>query len=245
MQASEGQNSVLYVDRRGVAVESDRAERFAAETERLAEILAASAIPEECGFRIRPAPARGGFAIHRSIEITPVGTDGFEAVHRGAGGRSAIRAADVFDRMINSAQRRKQPWPLTPGQIAMGRRYAALVEFLASDGVKLSKLEASFGGGDGGNWMDRRLQLSDEVAGMRKRIGTGIAMAVRRVRPSERGDAHRGPILDRTLVDMVCLQGRSLEDVLKAHGWMKNARTHRGVTEALCGALDRMIGYRA
>ncbi|MDS9467337.1 hypothetical protein RGQ15_07085 [Paracoccus sp. MBLB3053] len=228
----------------GAVYRAEQLEKRAAEAQRLAKVRNAGAIPEECGPAILAAPARGGFVLHRNLELLPVG-DKVEAVHRGYGGRSAIRRADVFDAMIASAQRRKQPWPLTPGQIAIGRRYADLVMMLKADGTKLSRLDASTGSADGGNWMDHRLELSDEVATLRKRIGPGIALSVRRVRPSDRGDDQRGPILDRVLVDMVCVEGRTLDQVLKAHGWSVKGSHRKSITHALSEALDRMIGYRA
>lgn len=224
---------------------ADRDAKLVAEAARLAAIRDAGTIPDECGPGIAPAPARGGFVLVRNIELLPVGADRVEAAHRGYGGRSAIRAADVFDRMIASSLRRKQPCPLTPGQIAMARRYAALTERARADGMSLSKLDASFGAGDNGGWMDRHLQVAEELAMLKARIGGGVAIAVRRLRPSDRGEMQRGPILDRILVDMVCIKGHGLEDVLVAHGWAVKGAHRKAVAEALSAALDRMIGYRS
>ncbi|MGA0615338.1 hypothetical protein [Paracoccus sp. KR1-242] len=221
------------------------AARKADEASRLAAIQDAGAIPEECGPDILASPARGGFVLHRNIELLSVGTHKVEAVHRGYGGRSAIRRADVFDVMVAAALRAKRPLPLTPGQISMARRYAAMVEVAASDGMRLSSLDASHGGGDSMGWMDRHLSVAEELSVLRSRIGGGVAMAVRRVRPSARGDGQRGPILDRVLVDMVCLKGRTLDQVLVAHGWSVKGEHRKAVAHALAEALDRMIGYRA
>jgi len=218
--------------------------RKADEAARLAAIRDAGAIPEECGPDILASPARGGFVLHRNIELLPVGADKVEAVHRGYGGRAAIRRADVFDAMVAAALRAKRPLPLTHGQISMARRYAAMVEVAASDGMRLSSLDASHGGGDSLGWMDRHLSVAEELSVLRSRIGSGVAMAVRRVRPTARGDGQRGPILDRVLVDMVCLKGRTLDQVLQAHGWSTYGETRRAIARALSAALDRMIGYR-
>lgn len=217
--------------------------RLAASLRRIGEIKAASAIPEVCGPRIVASPARGGFVLVRNVELLPVGTDKVEAVHRGYGGRSAIRRADAFDAMIAAAERRGASWPLTPGQIAMGRRYHDLVQLLAADGTKLSSLQGSRGG-DGGSWMDRRLQLSAELDRLHRRIGGGVAMTVRRIRPSARGGASARAITDRALIDAVCLRGDGIKAVLKAHGWSDRGEHKKALSEALCGALDRMIGYR-
>lgn len=226
------------------AYKASRSARLAVEASRLSAIRDAGAIPEECGSEIVAAPARGGFVLVRNIELLPVGTDRVEAAHRGYGGRSAIRDADVFDRMIASSLRRKQPCPLTPGQIAMARRYAALTERARADGTSLSKLDASFRAGDNGGWMDRHLQVAQELSLLKARIGGGVAMAVRRVRPSTRGEKQRGPILDRVLVDMVCIKGHGFEEVLTAHGWAVKGGHRKAIAAALSAALDRMIGYR-
>lgn len=226
------------------------AARLAEEAERMAAIKAAASIPDECGFRIAPSPARGGFVLVRNIELLPVGTDKVEAVHRGHGGRAAIRRADVFDAMVVAAKRRGAVPPLTPGQIAMGRRYHDLVELLSADGTKLSSLDASFGGGSGIDWMDRRLAVSDEVAAMRRRIGLGPAMVLRRIRPSQRNRAlkpgERAPLIftRRDLADAVCLQGRSIKQVLAMFGWTDSGRNCKAAMEALAEVLDAMIGYQ-
>lgn len=236
----------LYLDRMAAvaAVNPETTDPLALEAARCRAMIARATIPIECGPDIAPSPARKGFVLHHNVELLPVGTKGVEAVHRGYGGRAAIRRADAFDAMLAAAARAKRGWPLTPGQIAIGRRYHDLVELLSADGTKLSQLEGSFGSGDSGSWMDQRMALSAELDGMRRRIGSGVAMAVRRVRPSDRGVAARGPISDRVLVDMVCLRGSGIADVLRGHGWQVDGRNRKALTEALSAALDRMIGYR-
>lgn len=235
---------ILYIDRRGISAEVDPADRRVAEALRCAAMIEDATPPEECGWLIPSAPARGAFEVFMPHAMVQ-GSDGsWESRPTGHAGRHAVRSADVFARMLVSARRRKQAAPLTPGQVAIGRCYRDLAEILASDGTKLSRLDASFGGGDSGSWMDRRLELSERLDTLRRRIGTGTALSVRRIRPSDRGADQRGPIMDRVMVDMVCLEGRTLDQVLKAHGWVKDGRTYKAITEALCGALDRMIGYR-
>lgn len=234
----QGRNILIKADAKGF-------EGAAADIKaRLDAVKTAAAIPEVCGPEIKPAPARGGFVLVRNLELLPVGTDKVEAVHRGYGGREAIRRADAFDAMLAAAARRKQPAPLTPGQIAIGRRYHDLVELLSADGTKLSSLHASAGGPDGRDWMDRRLELSAELEGMRKRIGAGIAMSVRRVRPSARGARPARIITDLALVDAICLKGRSLAEVMIFHGWSVKGQHREALSGALSAALDRMIGYR-
>ena len=221
-----------------------------AEALRLQAIKDAAAIPEECGHRSIPAPARGGFVLVRNIELLPVGSDSVQAVHRGHGGRAAIRRADVFDAMNAAALRAKRPAPLTPGQIAIGRRYHDLVELLTADGTKLSSLQTSFGGGTGRDWMDRRMEFSAELDGMRRRIGIDPALVLRRVRPSQRNrdlaPCERAPHIftRRDLVDAVCLKGKSIKQALVMFGWQGDGRNCKAALEALRSALDAMIGYR-
>lgn len=238
------QDHVLYVDRRGIAAEVVPEVRAAAEAARVATLLSAASVPAECGSDIAAAPARGGFVLERIRHRDGMTREDFVETPAGYVRRSPIRRADVFDGMLAAAARAKRPSPLTPGQIAMGRRYHDLVQLLSADGTKLSQLQGGSGGGDAGEWMDRRLGLSAELEGICRRIGTGTAMTVRRVRPSERGEDQRGIILDRALVDMVCLRGCALADVLRAHGWSVKGAHREALSAALSAALDRMIGYR-
>lgn len=221
----------------------------AEEAARLAAIRSASAIPDQCGPDTIAAPARGPFVVEPQFTMVPNGVDEhgldkWAAAATGYGHRASVRAADVFDRMIASALRRKRPCPLTHGQIAMGRHYAMLVELAAADGTKVSRLDASRAGGDSMGWMDRHLDIAQELTILRNRIGFSAAMTVRRIRPSLRGETQRGTIMDRVLVDMVCLKSRTLDEVLISHGWKKDGRTYKAIAQALSDALDRMIGYR-
>ena len=242
-----------YLDRLASEAESagqDGAIRpMAAEALRFRQAQAAASIPAACGPDIASSPARGGFVLVRNVELLPVGTNKVEAVHRGYGGREAIRRADAFDAMLAAAARRKQPSPLTQGQIAIGRRYHDLVELLSADGTKLSSLEASKGGPDGRDWMDRRLEFSAELEGMRRRIGIRPAMVLRRVRPSQRkrdlmpGENAPHIFTRRDLVDAAWLKGKSIKQALVLFNWQDNGRNCKAAMEALSGALDDMIGY--
>lgn len=217
--------------------------RLELERRRIEAIKAAAQPPAECGPDIIAAPARGPSVAFQPVELRPKGADEWQAVSVGYGGRSAVRAADVFDRMIASAERGGRSWPLTPGQIAIGRRYRDLVEWRAAGAIKCSAIDGRQAGSGERDFMDAYLSVGRELDGMRRRIGGGVAMQVRRVRPSARGDGQRGPIFDRALVDMVCLQQLLLSEVLRRHGW-STYRDHRiTLREALSGALDRMIGY--
>lgn len=209
---------------------------------RLDAVRKAAAIPVEAGEAIAPAPARGGFVLldPSRLDAEP------EYAHTAKGYVRVrpIRVTDVFDRMGAQAARRKVGHPLAHGQIQIARHYRALVEVLTDEGYKLSSLERSFAGGERGDWMDRRLMISAAVEGLQRRIGRGVAMAVRRRRPSQRGPGQRGPILDQVLVDMVCLKDCTLGDVLCGHGWQDDGRNREALLAALSGALWRMVGYQ-
>lgn len=217
-----------------------------AERQRITSILSAASAPAECGGRIIPAPARGPFRVEPQTQLLPQGEDAWVQADAGFAGWRPIRAVDAFDRILLSAMRAGLAAPLSPGQVAMGRRYRALVERHDAGGVRCTDLVGAVTGeaGSGADFMDAYLAAGRELSSIRARIGSGAAMAVRRVRPSVRGGAGRRNIPDRVLVDAVCLADHMPGDVLRAHGWAVKGDTRRAVTEALCAALDRMIGYR-
>jgi hypothetical protein len=225
-----------------VIVAPDGAARLEAEAVRMTAIKAQGAVPVECGDSIPQAPARGAFRVFKPQAIHPDGKGGFEAKPAGYRGRSAIQRADVFDVMAAKAARHNKASPLSAGQVAMGRHYRDLVERHACAGLKCSSIEVirTGGGGLGGDFMDAVLRDREEIEHLRCRIGTGSAMVVRRIRPSQRGS--RGSISDRRLVDMVCLEDRALNDVLKTHGWSVYGETSQAVVKALGQALARMRG---
>lgn len=217
-------------------------QRKAEEAARIAAAKARGVVPDACGPEIPEAPARGAFRLVQQQKLYPGGKDGFEAKDAGFLGRAAICNADVFDRMAASAARARKAPPLTPGQIAMGRHYRDLVERHDCAGLKCSSVEAtrSGGSGQGGGFMDAVLRDREEIDRLRRRVGSGVAMEVRRVRPSARGT--RAAILDQWLVDMVCLEDKALSDVLRAHGWSVYGDPLRAAGRALAAALDRMAG---
>ena len=214
------------------------------ERQRMAAVLASATVPPECGGRIIPAPGRGPFKVEPQVELVPQGKDGWARKDGGYAGWTPIRGVDVFDLMIAGARRRREPAPLTAGQIAIGRHYQGLVQRHDAGGIRGTRLDGGVSGGTGMEFMDAYLAEGREIEALRRRIGTSAAMAVRRVRPSVRGGADRCVIPDRVLVDMVCLGERSLSQVLIVHGWAKSSASIQALTQALSAALDRMIGYR-
>ncbi|MDI3335878.1 hypothetical protein QKW60_05635 [Defluviimonas aestuarii] len=239
---------------------AEHRERVAArlnETDAPMRALNAAAIPPDiCGPEIPASPARGAYRVFRPVEIVP-GSRGTArpSGYQGPGElrpRAAIAKADVFDAMRADAYRRHEAAggdpelfipPFTPGQEQVGRDYRDLTERHEAGGMKCASLETIGKGGGQGEFIDAFIAEGMRLAWMVNRIGVGAAMEVRRVRPSKRGVRARGVILNRTLVDMVCLGDRSLSDVLKAHGWAAKGDTREALRKTLASILDCMRGY--
>lgn len=221
---------------------SEQNKRLLQEADRVRKLLEASAVPFSCGPEYVVAPARGAFRLYRPTEMVPGST---ERVRRtGWKGRDAIRACDAFDVMQAQAARRKQPHPLTPGQVEIGRDYGALVERLAAAGVRCSSVEAmSNARAGGGNWIEALMRDGRRLDAFRRRIGSGAALTVRRVRPSERGTRGARLITDKALVDAVCVYQMQLDDLLRSKGWSVKGDHRCVLRDALRAALDRMQGY--
>lgn len=216
--------------------------RLADEGARIAAVKARGVVPDCCGPEIPEAPARGAFMTFEPHGLYPDGEDGWVSKPAGFAGRKAMMNADAFDKM--EAQARKVLF--SPGQKQMGRFYATLVEKLDAVGARCSSLEAMQGsGGGGGEYIDAVLRDRARLDLLHRRIGQGVAMEVRRVRPSKRN--RRGLILNRALVDAVCVQGRTIAEVLEIHGWKevgKSASSQhiKALRAALCETLNRMMG---
>ncbi|MGI3169998.1 hypothetical protein ACRARG_12635 [Pseudooceanicola sp. C21-150M6] len=264
----------IYVNRLGsarIGSICDADLRLAEETARLAAIRDAAMIPDECGPRIIAAPARGAYRtfVPRRSEMTAAGP---RSRHDGYMGLRALRQADAFDVMTEQAQRRHAAEakrrekrgekavafvpPYSIGQVEIGREYAALVERCAGSGVKCASLETlraqSAGGGDREAAIFRDFQ---RLRYFERRIGDGLAKAVRRIRPGKTRtkaeaeakaqliERQRRAIRDQVLVDSVCVGGMTLTQVLEAHGWGDNKNVRAALRAALCAALDRMRGF--
>ncbi|MCA2012410.1 hypothetical protein LCM17_13005 [Cereibacter sphaeroides] len=207
------------------------------EKDRLQLMRAQAQAPASCGPEIPLAPARGSVEpwAPQAVRAT---ASGYEPQHVGFQGRDAARERDVFDLMADQAARRGGTAPLSPSQVDAGRRYGALVERHSSVGLKCVSVEAQERGGSGsggGSYMDAVLAEGEVIRRMQAAIGDAWALEVTR----NRGGKRRG-ILVRRLVDQVCLEGRSVSDVLKAHGWAVHGEIVSRAQAALSGALERM-----
>jgi hypothetical protein len=240
-------NAVIMVGSDGVA-------RLRAEADRVAKIKAAGAAPAQCGPEVPNAPARGAVRISDPKELVPGTTDKFQ--HAGHFGRSVLHRCDVFDMMraralnIHAKAKAKDAnavfdEPFTAGQVSMARHYAGLYERLQSGDVGgTSYGERVSGGGDGLDAVDLRLAARQEFEALEAKVGRGVAMAMRKVRPSKRGDGRVCKMIsDLDAVRAVCLYGLSLNEVLRKYDWTESSRNRIALRGALRCALDRMQGY--
>lgn len=229
------------------------AARRLTEQERLATIIARATPVDGCGPAIPVAPARGPQVAFVPHVVMPdeKAKDGYKVERTGWRGFSAARAADIFDVLERRAAKRKDKdgnpgrSPFTKGQVNVARLYRDLVERHDAGGMRCASLEARRGSSPsgGGEFMDAFIAEGQQIAWLRSRIGKGVAMAVRRVRPSQRGGQQARLILDRVLVDAICLDGETFEAVLVQHGWTNTGRNISALTCALAACLDRMQGH--
>jgi len=216
-----------------------RQRRLKAEAERIQAVKARGQVPEVCGDAIPEAPARGAIRVFQPMSLFPEGENDWKARPSGYRGRSAMQCADVFDVMAAKAASNGKPVLFTRAQVAAGRYYRDLVERHACAGVRCSSVEAiRSGGGGSGSFIDAVLRDREEIERIQRRIGTGTAIAVRKIRPSKRGA--RVNITDRRLVDMVCLEDKPVSLVLRAHGWSVRGQSAGALRQALAETLERM-----
>lgn len=233
--------------------EAGRARR-AAEVGRMAKIIARATPVDGCGPAIPVAPARGPQVAFVPHVVMPdeKAKDGYKVEQTGWRGFSAARAADIFDVLERTAaakakEGRTARSPFTAGQVNVARHYRDIVERHDAGGMRCASLEARRGSAPsgGGEFMDAFVAEGDMIRWYRSQIGNGVAMSVRRVRPSKRGGEGARLIMDRDLVDAICLHGKSFKQVLIQHGWTKTGRNVAALTEALAAILDRMQGGSA
>lgn len=207
----------------------------------IAETRALGKVPEGSGPEIPDAPARGPVVQFMPVKGYPDGERGYKFKPAGHLGRKALRTADAFDKMMAGSARNGKPPAFTQSQIDMGRTYATLFERHECAGLKCSSLESvQGGGGQGGEYIDAVLLDREQLAVLHRRIGSGMAMVVRRQRKAT--GAARINITDRRLVDAVCLAGLTISEVLARNHWPKKGSNVALLAQALREALDRMAG---
>jgi|GEM_PF-1091554 len=235
-------DGVTYlVNRHGVCQAVD-ADVVVTELWRVQDVKRRGKVPSSCSAAIPEAPARGAFCV---FDAGPSDRDAGREHGSGAAlsGSKGLRLLDAFDTM--EAQARKVLFTVEQKQI--GRAYSALFEKLDCVGVRCTSIEAlsQQSGGGGGEYIDAVLRDRQQLDLWQRRIGAGAALEVRRVRPSKRNT--RGLISDRRLVDLVCVSGLTLSEVLRKCGWVAEGQRAQGVhikalRAALRSSLDRMSG---
>lgn len=223
----------------------DEAERLAVwnglrPEDRLEVVKAMAAPPEQCGEQMQVAPARGRLIAFEAKRMERTTAGNLREVSDGW----AARVGDVFDLMEArrpKAQRRSGPL-FTPDQVEMARDYRTLVERLDASGMRGMSLETMRSGAGCGadGFLAAVMDDAARLRAMQRRIGDGVAIEVRRVRPSARGGDSRRGIRNRYLVDAVCLKQWTIAQVLAACGWGDSLSNRRALVLALGAALDRM-----
>ena len=201
--------------------------------------------PPEDLAEIPVAPGRGPMQRVPNYMLLPGGTRAQQGSHWRRMDQLSIMCRHAWERHRAKCQQsgRDVPFdaPFSLGHISMGLHYLALVERHDAAGIKCASIEGRAGspsGSGGGGFVEAYLAEGFEIEALHRRIGAGIALAVRR------GSGRRS-ITDRQLVDAVCLAGKDLTGLLRSHGWANDARLRDHLRKALVAALDRMIGIPA
>ena len=204
---------------------------------RVAALRARAVPPASCGGDMPTAPARGPLVAVPPLEVR-LSDNGYDTAHVGFQGRDAARASDAFDRMADQARRAGGVDPFLAFHKLTARTYAALVERHSCVGLKGRSIETmlagrSGGGGDG--VMDLIIDEGRKIDAMRLAVGDGWALEVRR-----QGKRRRVPLSVLDLVDQVCLQNRTIGEVLRACGWSEKGETRAWAQASLSETLERM-----
>lgn len=211
-----------------------------AEQERIDAVRALGFVPEAVGSDIIAAPARGPIKVFKTVAAYPKGEFEFEYKPAGHKGRKTMRCADNFDVMAAKAARHKKKPPFGSDLVAMARHYRDLVERHANAGLRCSSMESLGGGGSGGEFIDAVLRDREEIDRLRRRVGVGMALEVKK-KVGDRAD-YRIPITDRDLVDAICLSEMTFTDVLRQWQWVigkKSAQSKH--IKALQGSLRKSL----
>ena len=212
----------------------------AAERARVDAVMAMGNVPDMAGVKdvqIINAPARGAIVIPARDPITGA------AIEAGYQGLRPVVRGDAVDRMRGAAERRKSTLALTSSQIAIGRTYGSLVECYESmNAMRSSTVDrVSSGSGDGGGFLEARLDLKARINALEKRVGLRTpASALRKVRPSNRGGTHT-TVYALDLVRAVFVHDMTASQYLDKIKWPKGQNVSKLIS-SLAKALDDMMG---
>jgi hypothetical protein len=188
------------------------------------------------------APARGPQQLVPTFSVTAGGMRRVEGAHWQ--GLSPLAAAVAQAWRRHEARGTDAPFvpPFNPAQVAVAEDYAALVEWREGSPLRCASLEAGRSGNGGGSglFIMTYIEQGNWLTELRRRIGDGIAMDVRR--HMDRGNS-RKVIRVRVALDLLALDGVAVKSILRRFGWVANIRECRDLRAAICGALDRMQGY--
>lgn len=227
----------------GIKTALDRGQdRLAEEAGRIREVLAKAAPPPAMA-AAPAAPARGPQQLVPSFSVSTGGMRRIEGAHWQGLSPLAAAVAQAWKRHEARCSDAAFVPPYNPAQVAMAEDYAALVEWREGSPLRCASLEGGrSGGGGAGLFIDSYIDQGRWLAELRGRIGDGVAMDVRR--HMDRGNS-RSPIRVRVAVDLLCLRGVAVKAILVRHGWSPDLKAQRALRSAICGALDRMMGYHA
>ena len=143
--------------------------------------------------------------------------------------------APTTDRVVRRAVSRTLR-ALSPEDRNTAEIYAALVEQRGAMRC-LDLVSAAGGDGDGMGPLRRALR-GIRLTKAEAAIGDGLALRARRQPRSDLPLRRAIPV--RVLVDTVCLEGKTISDVLGRHGWARAKNACRTLNGALSDALQRM-----
>ncbi|WP_373354089.1 hypothetical protein [Pseudoroseicyclus sp. CXY001] len=214
--------------------------RRAEETTRLARMHREARPPADCSPAIweHIAPARAPLRAFRPEEavITQDGNvrvrdepmpDGLPA--RVTSPLSAIEAL--------SCRGRGKGKPFTVGQHLAAEAYADVVHLMAASGGKLSNFDG-MPGGSGDSVTDAMIETARRLRRMESAIGDGPALLAE----GALAMPGRRTIRRRVLAWQALIAGRSLGDILAAHGWAARATNSARLRAALGSLLDDLHG---
>jgi hypothetical protein len=250
-----GRGGEMLMDKAVIMVGADGRARLDDEKARIAKVRASGKVPAQCGPEIPDAPARGPVRVSDPVELVPGGNGKFQPT--GHFGRSRLQRSDVFDVMdakaraaftrIKSKDRSAVfEAPFNAGQVSIARHYVGLHESLEGGGLGGSAYGDRVSGGGGGlDAVDLRLAVRREFDALERKVGGGVAMPLRKIRPSQRaGGRDCVAINDLAALRLICLADKSLGEVLAHFGWSKSTRNRDALRGAVRASLDRMQGYR-